>query len=194
MGSEKASKVSIRSKFKQARDDLDDETIRLKSARIAENLANLFAFKQSKRVLFYLSTAKEVQTDGMIASALDAGKKVCVPIVDAKNHDLLISELKSLDDDLEVTAWGIREPRDKSAHRVSPSLIDCVVVPGVVFDRKGRRIGLGGGYYDRFLRQFAGGLKSVAVAFDFQVVDALPQEDFDVAVQTIVTESQTINC
>ena len=130
----------------------------------------------------------------MIASAWDAGKKVCVPSVDSKNHHLLISELKSLDEDLEVTAWGIREPRDKSAHRVSPSLIDCVVVPGVVFDRKGHRVGLGGGYYDRFLQQFAGGLTSVAVAFDFQVVDSLPQEDFDVVVQTIVTESQTINC
>ena len=74
---------------------------------------------------------------------------------------------------------------------MDPAALDVVGVPGVAFDRQGRRVGYGGGYYDRFLR----GLHAftVAVAFGLQVVDRpLPAGNFDLPVQAIVTEQETI--
>jgi 5-formyltetrahydrofolate cyclo-ligase len=88
-----------------------------------------------------------------------------------------------------TTSFGAEEPADGS--RLDPGSIDVVAVPGVAFDRGGRRIGYGGGYYDRFLR----GLPAftAALVFGHQVMEeAIPAGRFDLPVAAIVTEDETI--
>ena len=70
--------------------------------------------------------------------------------------------------------------------------IDLIVVPGVVFDRQGYRIGFGGGYYDRYLSDFEG--KRIALAFDEQVIEAVPRESHDLPVHILITETERIVC
>jgi 5-formyltetrahydrofolate cyclo-ligase len=77
---------------------------------------------------------------------------------------------------------------------VAPDGVDVVVVPGVAFDRAGRRVGYGGGFYDRFLPRTRPGALAVAVAFALQVVDAVPHGGGDRGVQVIVTEDEVIRC
>ena len=173
---------------------LSGESIGIKSRDIAQKLKDLAEFKACRNILFFLSLPDEVQTDGMIQKALDLGKKVYVPLVDAKSRRLNLSEIPGLDIEFEEKRFGIREPGLSHIKIVSPSALDFVLVPGVAFDRKGGRIGYGAGYYDRFLKEVSGHVTRVGVAFDFQVLDSIPQTEFDVPVQKILTEKQSIVC
>jgi hypothetical protein len=84
------------------------------------------------------------------------------------------------------------EPPQKPEMKISPDKIDLAVVPGVSFDRRGHRIGYGMGYYDSLLGQTR--CKKIGLAYDLQIVEHVPNEPHDVAVDMIVTESETIDC
>lgn len=164
------------------------------SQAIAENLFAIKEFQQARDILFFLSLEKEVQTGGMIGRSFQLGKNVYVPIVDKKEHLLKITKLSGLEIEFEAGAYGIREPGREYLKIVSPTLIDFVVVPGLVFDLKGNRIGFGGGYYDRLLSELSPRATCAGVAFSFQVLESIPQTENDMKVQKIITEKKTINC
>ena len=86
---------------------------------------------------------------------------------------------------------GIPEP-DPARTRRWQGTPELVIVPGAAFDPSGGRIGYGGGYYDRFLG--ASGATTVALAFQCQLYEALPQDAHDKRVDMIVTEERTIDC
>lgn len=173
---------------------LSEEAIRKMSAAIAQKLECLEEFRASRNLLFFLSLPREVQTDEMIQMALDMGKKVYVPLVDADHQQLNISELPGLGIEFEEKRFGIREPGSSHIKVLSPGVLDFVLVPGLAFDLKGGRIGYGGGYYDKFLKEVHDHVVRVGVAFDFQALDSIPQSEYDVPVQKILTEKEIITC
>jgi 5-formyltetrahydrofolate cyclo-ligase len=176
------------------REKLSEETLRQNSREITKKLVELEAFQSCRNILIFLSLPGEVQTEEMIERALSFGKKVYVPLVDAKRKRLEISELPGLDVEFEVKRFGVREPGPAHINLQPPAILDFVLVPGLAFDRKGGRIGFGAGYYDRFLKEVVGHVVRVGVAFDFQVLEPVPQTEFDVPVQNILTENETIVC
>lgn len=176
------------------REALSEESIREKSLEIARKLVGLAEFQASQNILFFLSLPSEVQTDEMIQQALSLGKKVHVPLVDAKHRRLKISEISGLDIGFERKQFGILEPGLAHLKIVPPETLDFVLVPGLAFDRKGGRVGYGAGYYDRFLKGVRGHAVSVGVAYDFQMLDSVPQTQFDVPVQKILTEKSLFIC
>ena len=96
-------------------------------------------------------------------------------------------------DPMTETSFGAREPADGTM--LAPEVLDLVVTPGVAFDRSGHRIGYGRGFYDRFLRRTRRGVPRIAIAFDLQVLShELPVGSFDLGVDVIVTETETIRC
>ncbi len=187
-------KASIRKKMIRMRGELSEETLKGNSREITKKLIALEAFQSCRNILIFLSLPGEVQTEEMIARALSLGKKVYVPLVDAERKRLKISELPGLDVEFEAKRFGIREPGPSHINIQPPAVLDFVLVPGLAFDRKGGRIGFGAGYYDRFLKEVAGHVDRVGVAFDFQVLEHVPQTEFDVSVQNILTENETIVC
>jgi len=194
LGFPEETRKSIRKEMALRREDLSEDSIRLKSRDIAQKFVRLTEFQACRNVLFYLSLPREVQTDGMIQKALDLGKKVYVPIVDANHRRLNISEIPGLDIEFEEKRFGIREPGLTHLKIVSPKVLDFVLVPGLAFDRNGGRIGYGAGYYDKFLKEVLGHVVRVGVAFDFQVLGSIPQTEFDVPVQKILTEKKSMIC
>ncbi len=100
-----------------------------------------------------------------------------------------VAQIRSLDD-LVPGYRGIREP----VRRVPGPVIDLAFVPGVAFDARGRRLGYGGGFYDRFLAAIAPGAPAVGYCFDAQVVEEVPAEAHDRRVEAIVTEQRVIRC
>lgn len=96
-----------------------------------------------------------------------------------------------LEQDLERGAFGVMEPKGKQ-HIIQPSEVELIIVPGRAFSITGQRLGRGKGYYDRFLSR-SKALK-VALAYDFQVVDELPVEEHDQAVDYIITQTRIIDC
>lgn len=143
-------------------------------------------FEQARTILLYLPFRGEVGT-GLLARA--AGKQLVLPRVQREPRKLW---LHRWDGEPVAGAYGILEPA-AAWPLVEPGEIDLVVVPGVAFDRRGNRLGYGGGYYDRTLPLMAGAVK-VGLAYGLQLVAALPAEPHDVPLDGIATEEGLIRC
>lgn len=158
-----------------------------KSAIIKDRLFNEEEFKRARVVMFYVSLQDEVDTFIMIDEALKAGKRIAVPVILKEEKRLIAGEIHNRLEDLESQHFGIYQPRQDRVKEVPLDDIDLVVVPGVAFDRKNIRLGRGHGYYDRFLSGLPKRTKTIGLAFDFQVLEDLPQDPHDVPVSKIVS-------
>ena len=158
-----------------------------KSGIIKSKLFNEEEFKKAKVVMFYVSLKDEVDTYIMIDETLDAGKRVCVPVILKEEKRLIAGEIKNRLEDLESQHFGIYQPKQDRVKEDPLDDIDLVVVPGVAFDKKNIRLGRGHGYYDRFLSGLPKTTKAIGLAFDFQVIDDLPQYPHDIPVWKTIT-------
>ncbi len=175
------------------RNELSPQELRDKSILIRHNLFGIKQFKQAMTVMFYLSFRNEVQTPLMVRQALHEGKRVGVPVVCNNTKQLLISELHDLDNELRPGSFGILEPKPQFVRPMELSQIELVILPGVAFDELGHRLGYGGGYYDKLLEQ-ADNQLLFGLAYESQVVSALPTLPHDVKVNMLVTEQRLIHC
>jgi 5-formyltetrahydrofolate cyclo-ligase len=153
------------------------------SRRIQESLVALPEFKEAEVVGLYLSLPSEVQTGGIISACAKAGKKVAVPAFRPKKKDYAMCWYKPGETTI-VGPWGIAEPRDREF--MASSEIDVMVVPCLAFDEYGRRLGHGGGHFDRLLAGAAS--TNICLAFEVQKIAAVPVKDYDVDMDIIVTE------
>ena len=185
-------KKELRSSILEKRRCLPGEQVLEKSRRIKQRLFTLDEFKDTVTILFYVSYDNEVSTHEMIKESLALGKHVVVPKVNKKDHTLCLSLLSKWDD-LESCAYDILEPKPDCIKEVPVESIDVMIVPGVVFDTQGNRIGHGMGYYDRLLQK---NVKShvIGLAFECQLVERIPVEKHDVCVEKIITEERIITC
>ena len=148
------------------------------SAAICQRASRLPVFCKASTVMLYYSAHSEVDTSLLFALSEKAGKKICAPRV----LDEATMEAAYVDEGgLQRGNFGIWEPTGKVAKN-----IDLVIVPGVVFDKQGHRIGYGKGYYDRFLRDRK--VATLGLAYACQVVPEIPAEPHDVKLDMIITE------
>ena len=156
--------------------------------RISRELVRKFLsteiYRASKIIMAYASTPDELQLDELFAACFADGKILAIPFIISKG-EMRAVEVPSFDA-LEVGAFNIMTVKRDCRKFIDPAQIDCVIVPGAAFDINGGRLGLGGGYYDRFLPR-AVNAKTIALAYDFQLVDALPTEIHDAKVDVIIT-------
>ena len=183
-----ARKVKIRGLTLEARAALLAEERARLSAAICARAGALPEFARATTVMLFASFGSEVDTGPLIAQALSDGKRLCLPRV-LKPRLMAAYRVTDPSVDLAPGTWGILEPRD-GLPQIPPSAIDVVIVPGAVFDAAGRRCGYGGGFYDAYLPGTRRGTPRIALAFDLQVVDDLPCEAHDLAVDIIVTETR----
>jgi len=191
-------KKITREKFKSLRMRLSKEEVLTKSAQIKKSLFGMPEFARAKTIAFYVArqTSKEVETEDMIKESLAAGKRVLVPMVDKATKKILFSELRDYDSELAPGVFNILEPKPSCRRFVPIRESDLVIVPALAFDLKGHRLGHGGGYYDRLLRELASikpSLPFVGLAYELQVVDKLPKTLWDVPVNILVTEKRVLH-
>ena len=142
-------------------------------------------------VMGFWSFGSEVSTQPLLETLHARGVPLCLPRTEGGGD--LEAVAYEPGDPLKETSFGAREPADGTI--LAPEVLDLVVTPGVAFDRSGHRIGYGGGFYDRFLRRTRRGVPRIAIAFDLQVMSKeLPVGSFDLGVDVIVTETETIRC
>lgn len=155
-------------------------------ALVREALLERGEIRSARVVGAYLSIAREVPTRALI-EALDArGQAVCVPRFDAAAGAYRPAPWRP-GGPLGRGPHGALEPRGGGA--VAGDDVDVWIVPGVAFDERGGRLGRGGGWFDRLLA--ASGAARVGIAFEFQIVGAVPADPWDAAVDVIVTERRT---
>lgn len=160
-----------------------------RSAALLDHLRQLDGFATAEVVHTYVGIGSEVATLPLIEQLLEHGARVICPRVANGDH-LEHREISSTDDLIEG-AMDLLEPDPARTAEVSIAEIDLVLVPGLAFTRSGYRLGYGRGYYDRLLTECAG--TAIGLAFDAQLLDVLPTEAHDRAVDLIVTESETIH-
>jgi 5-formyltetrahydrofolate cyclo-ligase len=152
---------------------------------ILEKLLAVSEFQKSETMLFYASFDGEVDTWPMMKRALNLGKKIALPKIIPAQKRIIPMLINDLQKDLDSGPYGIKQPLD-SCRPVEIEELDLVVVPGIAFDRQNRRLGRGGGYYDRFLAELSPQTPKIGLAFDFQIVDRFPVDTHDVAVTRVI--------
>ena len=173
----------IRKEKKQARAALSPQERAEKSARAVERLAASEAFRQARTVMLYDHVGGELSLDSLLTHPAAAGKRFCYPLCVSRTE--MIAMVPGA---WQPGAYGIREPVREASQEVPPEDIDLVVCPGTAFDPACNRMGMGGGYYDRYLPRCVNA-RIVMAAFEVQKVEAVPTDEWDQPVEAVFTEA-----
>jgi 5-formyltetrahydrofolate cyclo-ligase len=192
-------KKRLREKLLKKRDSIPPEQKALQETSIEKRLFELDNFKKADSILMYVSFRSEVNTRKFLDDIHKMGKRLILPLVDARHKVLKLYEVKD-NSELAPGYMGIPEPDVRENRRVTIKDIDLVVIPGTGFDIQGNRLGYGGGYYDRLLsyesKQLAEveHIPTVALAFEEQIGEEIPAEPHDIQVDMIITDKRLIRC
>ncbi len=182
----KALKQKIRAEYKAKRREIPADRKRWNDRKIRERVEALPSYKRAACLLCYVSLPDEVDTFALIENALSQGKMVCVPVSLEETHTVDFYRIRSLEE-LEPGTYGVLEPAPGKAEKITkfPRPAVCIV-PGLVFDREGFRLGYGKGYYDRFLQRFRG--VKIGVCYRELITELLPHGYYDRPVDWLVSE------
>ncbi len=180
------SKKDLRTRLKANLAALSADEIHQRSRQACDLLVAQPEFERSETVMVFLSLPTEISTAPLVLRAWQEGKRVLAPRVSWEQRRMMPVEIRSLTEEIEDTQWSLRQPLQGDP--VPLGMIDLVVVPGLGFDRAGNRLGRGRGFYDRFLAhpEFHG--STCAVAFEEQIVDAIPADPHDIRVDMLITD------
>ncbi len=186
-------KKTLRKVMIEKRKSISQEERIKKSKKIKERLFSTEYYKNANFIFTFISTQEEVDTHNIIRESLEKGKRIGVPITLPKEKKLLVSEIKNMDEELEMGFYDILTPKKEYIREIPPEEIDIVLVPGLIFREDGFRIGYGGGYYDRFLRNVKDVVK-IGLCYEMQLYEDIPIASHDVPVDYIITEKRIIDC
>ncbi len=178
-------KKRIRREILALRDALPGAEREKMSSSICRRFSRLPMLKDCRGVMIFLSFGSEVNTDYIIEWLWKENKRVFVPLCKPRTREMEIFPITGFAD-LEPGYFGIREPKKDLQPPAAKKDIDMVVVPAVAFDRRGYRVGYGGGYYDRFLAGL--NIPKVGLSFSCQMIPEAPVDRFDQAVNGVLTE------
>ncbi len=195
MDSPQAVRARLRQDILSQRAELSIEKRALYSEQIKERLRTLFQVQESYSFFVYCDFRSEVVTRTFIDYLLKQGKLVSVPLTEPETVSMRPVHIMTPAVELVPGYKGIREPIASLLpdRLFPPHQIDVAVIPGVVFDRRGFRLGYGGGYYDRFLMNEAPQALRIGVAYSLQVVAQLPALTHDIPMDILVTENEVLS-
>ncbi|KAF7242678.1 hypothetical protein EG68_10275 [Paragonimus skrjabini miyazakii] len=207
------SKALIRQHMKTLLRSISPTQLAIKSERLAEQLLSSCEYQKCRSIAVYLSLPNEPDTLPVVRDSLSTGRKVFVPQVlsddlrfvnnlQGNNSGMTMQRLHSLEQlsQWPLNKWNIRSPPlptkwDQIVDQaVEDGGVDLVIVPGLAFTRNGKRLGRGGGYYDRYLNWCRARSSTselnwpmlVALAFEEQLMEELPTQPHDVQVNRVL--------
>lgn len=192
-------KRALRRAMAEQRDALTQAQREAMTERAAESFLELPEVRVARTVAGFISTRSEIDTEPLLAELRRRGVDVVLPRV---STGLIPPRLRfhrtKTRSDLVFGIFGLLEP-GVDCPELAAQDIDVFMVPGLVFDKRGSRIGYGGGYYDElaaYVRAHPDATKAsfVGCAFDFQLVEACPAGEWDVPLDTIVTDERVVRC
>lgn len=173
-------KDKLRKEIKQKRSFMCKDVVKTKSEIICQKILHNEIYKNSQCIYCYYPIQNEVDITEVIQASLKSGKTVALPKVIDTDGKMTFVEISNLDN-LQAGHYNIPEPIETNQARKA----DLILVPGVVFSTKGKRIGQAGGFYDRFLKN--NHPYSIGVAYDFQIMNDLKTEPHDIDVDEVIS-------
>ena len=184
-------KKKLRKQYLALRRSLPPEQVAAWSEQLNDLIIASEVFQHAGVIMGYLAFDGEPNIDRALQTALRQGKQVCVPAFTAQKGIMRAASLQDVAD-LPVGEFGIRAV-PQEAVSVAPATIDLLLTPGLLFTTDGARLGLGGGYYDRFLPAATRAVR-LGVLFECFLLPELPLEPHDARVSALVTESRLMTC
>lgn len=142
-----------------------------------------------ERVMFYMPFRGELDPLPLAEWLLQQGGEVVLPLTDQATRRLTPARVADLSS-LQPAAYGILEPQPGSYQEVEPTTLQAVIVPGAAFDRRGYRLGYGGGYYDRFLPRLASHCLTIGYGYDWQLLERVPADPWDQSLGYLVSDQR----
>ena len=185
-------KKQLRTELLDKRRKLDPKLIAIQSDNMAKQLYSWPVYQQAKVIMLFLSMPDEPQMMNMIEHAWRQGKTVCVPHMRQQFGLMDAARIDNMDG-LVRGRFNLMVPDPTNLSLVDPGLIDVIVVPAVAYDYDGNRLGMGAGYYDRFIPH---ALKAVLIGaiWSSQIVDRVPCSQYDQPVNYLLVEDAIIHC
>lgn len=180
------SKKDIRKVVKSKRAALTAAEREKLNNAVYEKAINSEEYKKANTIFAFVSYDTEVDTHSIIKKAIEDGKTVCVPKTISIEEGMLAIKLDSFDDMAEGN-YGILEPKFMTP-KIDENLIDLAFIPGLAFDKRGGRVGYGGGFYDRFMNNMRKEAKKIGLAYSFQMLEEVPMEAHDLFIDGIITD------
>lgn len=182
-------KIALRAQLRLRAASLSAAYTRGASDAICRRLLELEAFARARTVFCFVGTAAEIDTRPFLTAVLAAHKTLCVPLC-SRAGIMTARRIADLGE-LEPGTWGIPEP-GAQAPLVLPEAIELCVVPCLAADTSCRRLGQGGGYYDRYLPRLGAAACTVLVCREQMLLPAVPQEPHDAVCAMLVTEARCV--
>ncbi len=157
--------------------------------KICNKLLNLWAVRETKTFLCYVSTPIEVDTLCFIDALLESGKRVAVPRCVEGKAEMNFYFINSLEE-LSPGAFGVLEPNENVESKLTQTENTICIVPAFMFDKNGYRLGYGKGYYDRYLSRYKG--LTIGICYDENITDELFHGKFDRSVDLVLSEKRII--
>jgi len=184
-------KKDLRKQIMKTRNNLSINELNEKSIKVFQTLKNEKSYLDKSNILSFMSFGSEINMDYVNKDLIARNGYVLLPKVNETKDALEIYKVTSYDDFV-LSDYKILEPDPAKCQRIPYKDIELILSPGVVFDRKGYRIGYGGGFYDRLITETSSECVVIGVGFDLQLVDTVPKEDHDRQLDALITETGKI--
>ena len=189
------SAASIRKKIRKQRQALDQAYRQRAAADACKRLLQLHCFRNARNIAMYLPSNGELDPLPVLQKAAELGKTCFLPVLQPVQQKLWFAPWQA-GDPLGSNRFGIPEPKLLRGHLNPPWTLDLVLTPLVAFDKRGTRLGMGGGYYDRSFaylkyRQYFRRPILIGYGYEFQRVSGLKRNDWDVPVHMAITDQHT---
>lgn len=176
---------------KNARKAIDSALVLEKTGSVIERIKAHRAYQNAKVLFVYSAFGSELNLASLIEDAKAQGKTLAYPVCDGRGN--MIAAVPDDDGHWQIDQYGIKEPILAHSTIVPPSCIDLVLSPGVAFDKSGKRIGYGAGYYDRFLPLCSKAV-ILGIAFEEQMFETVDVDPHDQPMHAVITDSAIYTC
>jgi len=187
-----SNKQQLRVELLAKRRELDQESIASKSKEMARQLYAWPYYEQAKVIMMFLSMPDEPQMNDIMEDAWQRGKTVCVPHMRSEFGMMDAAIIKNRHE-LVRGRFNLLVPDPTQLNLMDPCQIDVILVPGVAYDGAGNRLGMGAGYYDRFIPKALQAVRIGAI-WTTQIIDHIPCSPYDKPVHYLLREDGIVQC
>ncbi|MFO7731598.1 MAG: 5-formyltetrahydrofolate cyclo-ligase [Spirochaetia bacterium] len=208
----KREKARLRSQVRSSIKEFSEQLQKQEAAAMTKKFIGLPEWESSREVLLFLSMKGEINTQGLIKTAAQQGKRIWAPRLHDNEMEFHLIWEAQLDGttagaeisesalDLEYNPYGLWEPRSTAPVFIPQQGIPCIIAtPGLAFDRRGNRLGRGKAYYDKWLSRHLPWIETeqmtpVGIGFSIQLLDTVPRSEHDQALPQLIMGGEHICC